>query len=128
MRTTVGKREQEDRRPAQGLEVESREIRSFAQGRRHLAPGHLAERREAELGAAAQGSGQLDRAVTGEGLEGGVERRKVLAVEGLGPVEVMGHDECHGRVTFWPGIEITMLTRRFLAWLAGEVLGAIGWY
>ena len=42
--------------------------------------------------------GQLDRAVTGEGLESGVERRQVLAVEGLGPVEVMGLDECHGKV------------------------------
>ena len=31
-------------------------------------------------------------------------------------------------MTFWPGIVITMLTRRFLDWLAVELFGTIGWY
>ena len=54
-----------------------------------LAPGHLTERRDTELGAAAQGRGQLDGAVAGEGVDRGAERRDVLTVEGLGPVKVV---------------------------------------
>ena len=82
-------REQEDRRPAQRLEVESREVGPFAEERRSPRATTSRERRDAELGGAAQGRGQLYRAVAGEGVERGVERGDVLTVEGLGPVEVM---------------------------------------
>jgi len=119
-------RQQHDRGPTQGLEVERREVWPFAEDRRDLAPGHLTERRDTELGAAAQGRGQLDGAVAGEGVDRRAERRDILAVECLGPVEVVSLDGGHGSVTFWPGIVITMLTRRFLAWLPVELLARSG--